>query len=97
MSDLKLDITGRNVDVTKALREHTADKLAKLQRLINDPLEAHVVLRIDKHRQVAEIQIKTRSIVLTGTEETGDLYASIGAGTSPSSRVRGRTASTPGW
>ena len=44
MSDLRLDITGRNVDVTRALREHTAEKLSKLQRLVDGPLEAHVVL-----------------------------------------------------
>ena len=50
----------------------------KLERLVDGPSEAHVVLRIDKHRQSAEIQFKSRSIVLSGTEETGDLYVSIG-------------------
>ena len=75
---MKLDITGRNVDVTVALREFTEDKLRKLERLVDGPFEAHVVLRIDKHRQSAEIQFKSRSIALSGTEETGDLYASIG-------------------
>jgi putative sigma-54 modulation protein len=75
---MKLDITGRNVDVTVALREFTEDKLRKLERLVDGPAEAHVVLRIDKHRQSAEIQFKSRNIVLAGTEETGDLYASIG-------------------
>lgn len=75
---MKLDITGRNVDVTVALREFTEDKLRKLERLVDGPAEAHVVLRIDKHRQSAEIQFKSRNIVLAGTEETGDLYVSIG-------------------
>jgi len=75
---MKLDITGRNVDVTVALREFAEDKLRKLERLVDGPSEAHVVLRIDKHRHSAEIQFKSRNIVLSGTEETGDLYASIG-------------------
>jgi putative sigma-54 modulation protein len=75
---MKLDITGRSVDVTVALREFTEDKLRKLERLVDGPSEAHVVLRIDKHRQSAEIQFKSRSIVLSGTEETDDLYVSIG-------------------
>lgn len=75
---MKLDITGRGVDVTVALREFAEDKLLKLERLVDGPCEAHVVLRIDKHRHVAEIQFKSRGIVLTGTEETADLYASIG-------------------
>lgn len=75
---MKLDITGRNVDVTPALREYTEEKLGGLERLAGESIEAHVVLRIDKHRQTAEVQIKSRARVLSGTVETGDLYASIG-------------------
>ena len=60
---MKLDITGRNVNVTLALREFTEDKLRKLERLVDSPIEAHVVLRIDKHRQGAEIQIKSRNVI----------------------------------
>jgi putative sigma-54 modulation protein len=36
-----------------------------------------VVLGIEKHRHTAEIQVKSRNAVLSGTQETGDLYASI--------------------
>ena len=75
---MNIDITGRHVEVTPALREFTEDKLHKLQRVYDGPLEAHVVLRISKHRHTAEIQIKSKHLTLSGTEETGDLYASIG-------------------
>jgi putative sigma-54 modulation protein len=75
---MKIDITGRQIEVTPALREFAEEKLGKLERLLLEPLEAHVVLSITKHRHVAEIQVKSRTVVLSGTEETGDLYASIG-------------------
>ena len=75
---IQLDITGRHVDVTPALREFAEEKLSKLERLLEGPLEAHVVLIIEKHRHIAEIQVKSRSAVFSGSEETGDLYASIG-------------------
>jgi putative sigma-54 modulation protein len=75
---MKIDITGRNVEVTPALRDFAEEKLRKLERVLDAPIEAHVVLRIDKHRHVAEIQLKSRNLTLAGTEETGDLYASIG-------------------
>ena len=74
---MNIDITGRHVDVTTALREFTHDKLRKLERLLDGPLDVHVVLGIEKHRQVAEIQVKSRTAVFSGTTETGDLYASI--------------------
>ena len=75
---MKIDMTGRHVEITPALREFVEEKLGKLERLLDSPLEAHVVLSINKHRQVAEIQIKTRTAVLSGAEETDDLYASVG-------------------
>ncbi len=75
---MKIDITGRQTDVTPALRQFAEEKLQKLRKLLEDPIEAHVVLSIMKHRHIAEIQIKSRSVVLSGTEETTDLYASIG-------------------
>ena len=75
---MKIDITGRHIEVTPALKEFAEDKLSKLERLLDRELEAHVVLWITKHRHIAEIQVKSGSLVFTSTEETADLYASIG-------------------
>jgi len=75
---MNIEITGRQIEITPALREFAAEKLRKLEKLLEGPLEIHVVLAVEKHRHVAEIQVKSRTAVLSGTEETGDLYASIG-------------------
>jgi len=75
---MNIDFTGRQIEVTSALREFTEDKLSKLERLLDGPLDVHVVLAIEKHRHVAEIQVKARNGVFSGAQETGDLYASIG-------------------
>jgi putative sigma-54 modulation protein len=74
---MNVDITGRQVEVTPALRKHAEGKLKKLERLLGGPLEAHIVLAVEKHRHLAEIQIKSRTALFTGMRETGDLYASI--------------------
>lgn len=75
---MKIEITGRHIDVTPALKAHAEEKLGKLERLLDATAEAHVVLSISRHRHIAEIQIKAGHLVLSGTEETEDLYASIG-------------------
>jgi putative sigma-54 modulation protein len=75
---MKIDITGRHIDLTPALQEFAQDKLKKLEKLLQEPIEAHVVLSIVKHRHIAEVQVKSRTVAFSGTEETGDLYASIG-------------------
>ncbi len=74
---MNIDITGRHIEITPALREFAADKLGKLSKLLDGPVDAHVVLFIEKHRHVAEIQVKSRRGLFSGQEETGDLYASI--------------------
>jgi putative sigma-54 modulation protein len=74
---IHLEITGRHVEVTPALRDFAAEKLTKLERLLDGPIEAHVVLGIEKHRHFAEIQIKSKTGTFSGHQETGDLYASI--------------------
>ena len=75
---MKIDITGRQMEITPALREFAEEKLSKLERLLVGPVEAHVVLGITKHRHIAEVKVTSKSAVLSGTMETGDLYASIG-------------------
>jgi len=74
---MKLDITGRNIDVTPAIRDYTHDKLTKLQKWI-EVLETHVILSVEKHRHIVEIVLKGRHQTFTGADETGDMYASIG-------------------
>lgn len=74
---MRIDITGRQVEVTPALRKYAEDKLKKLERLLDGPLEAHIVLAIEKHRHLAEIQVRSRTALLSGVRETADLYASI--------------------
>ncbi len=74
---MNIEITGRQIEVTPALRDFAFDKLRKLEKLLDGPLDVHVVLTVEKHRHVAEIQVKARTGVFSGTEETGDLYASI--------------------
>jgi putative sigma-54 modulation protein len=74
---MNLEMTGRQVEITPALREFAEEKLRKLEKLLGGPLEVHVVLEIAKHRHVADIQVKARTASFSGMEETSDLYASI--------------------
>ncbi|HKY31780.1 MAG TPA: ribosome-associated translation inhibitor RaiA [Candidatus Polarisedimenticolia bacterium] len=75
---MKVDITGRNIDITPAIRDFTRDKLLKLEKWIDDVIEAHVILSVEKHRHQAEIVIKARHRTHAGEDETGDMYVSIG-------------------
>ncbi len=75
---MQVHITGRQVAITPALRKFTEEKLKKVEKLLGGPIEAHVVLAVEKRRHHAEIQVKSRNALLSGKHETEDLYASIG-------------------
>ena len=65
---MNLEIVGRHIEITPAMRDFAFDKLRKLEKLLDGPLEVHLVLLVEKHRQLAEIQVKTRTAVLSGAE-----------------------------
>jgi putative sigma-54 modulation protein len=75
---MQVHITGRQVVITPALRKFTEERLKKLDKLLGGTTEAHVVLAVEKRRHLAEVQVKSRTALLSGQLETGDLYASIG-------------------
>jgi len=75
---MQVHITGRQVAITPALRKYAEEKLKKVEKLLGGSIEAHVVLVVEKRRHLAEIQVKSRTALLSGAEETEDLYASIG-------------------
>ncbi len=75
---MNVEIVGRNLNITAGLRAFTEDRLGRLERVLDRPIEAHVVLWIEKRRHVAEIQVRSPNSNLSGSEETNDLYLSIG-------------------
>jgi putative sigma-54 modulation protein len=58
---MRLDITGRHVDITAPLRQIIARRLAKLERLLNDSaISGQVILTLERYRHRAEIIIHAR-------------------------------------
>jgi putative sigma-54 modulation protein len=68
---MRLDITGRHVTVTPALRELITQRLAALERLLNDAaVSALVILTREKYRHRVEIAIHAKGDhSLSGTAE----------------------------
>ncbi len=75
---MKLELTGRHVAVTPALKTFARTKLAKLEKLVGGSAEAHVILTVEKHRHIAEIVARGRSLTLSARVVTQDMYSSIG-------------------
>src|SRR3979490_2283246 len=58
---MRLELTGRHVDITPSLRRLLDTKLSKLERLLNDrAVSAQAVLTREKHRHRADITLHAR-------------------------------------
>jgi putative sigma-54 modulation protein len=74
---MRLDFTGRQLEITTDLREYTQKHLSKVTRVLRDRFEVHAILTAEKHRRIAELTLKCRDHVLVGIEETADILTSI--------------------
>ena len=58
---MRVDVTGRHVEITSPLRLLLEQRLAKLERLLNDnAISAHVILTKEKYRHRTEIVVHAR-------------------------------------
>ena len=78
---MQLQVKGRNLEVSDAIRSYAEQKLAKLERQLEDP-RVELELAVERNpsiaaSQVAEATIWTRGPVLRAREASGDMHASI--------------------
>jgi len=77
---MSVDITGRHIEITEPLRKFATDRLERLRGAIDEMLEVHFILTVEKHqRHVAEVNIKTRRDFYHAEEVSTDMYTSIAA------------------
>ena len=75
---MKIEIIGRNVQVDDRLRRAVEQKLHKLEKFLEEPVEMRVTLAAERHRHVAELHVTHRLGVLKGTEESdGNLLDAV--------------------
>lgn len=74
---MKITVTGKNIEVTNALRSVVEKKLEKLDKYFKPDIEAQVTLSVEKNRQIIEVTIPFNGVILRGEEANEDMYASI--------------------
>lgn len=79
---MRLQVKGKNVEVTPALKGYAQEKLGKLDRHLNDSARLELELAVEKNpsiaeNQVAEATIWTKGPILRASERSTDMKASI--------------------
>lgn len=76
---MNVTISGRHLDVTDGLKGHIEERLTKLASHFDKVIDADVVLDIEKHRHIAEVNVHANGIRIHGKESSLDMYASVDA------------------
>lgn len=74
---MNINVTFRHLPSSDALRDHANDKVEKFQKYLIEPVEIHFVLRVEKIRQIAEININSKNYRAHAIEASQDMYTSI--------------------
>ena len=74
---MQINLTGRHIDITPALRSFIRGKFARLKRHFDHMTNIHVILTVEKDRQKAEATIHVNRGNLFANVEHDDMYAAI--------------------
>ena len=79
---MRLQVKGKNVEVSEAIRAYAEEKLGRLERQLADPTRVELELAVEKNpsiadNHVAEATIWTKGPVLRARESSTDMRASI--------------------
>jgi putative sigma-54 modulation protein len=74
---MQFQLSGQQIEVTPALRNHATSKLDRLTRLDDRCIGLTMVLSIDKLQQCAEATLSVNGAALHAAACEADMYASI--------------------
>lgn len=75
---MKVNITGRHVEITQSMKEYVVEKAERLTRYFDRISRMQVTLCVEGDRHIAEMILSAkRGVTLIGEEIAGDMYSAV--------------------
>jgi len=74
---MHLSITFKNIDSSEYLKNYAQEKLDRLDKLLDHPGNADLVLRVEHQSRIAEINLKSNHLSIHAREENTVMHAAI--------------------
>lgn len=74
---MNIEYVARHYALDEAIRSYTEDKLEKVTKFVEEPVEIRVTFETRKHQQIADVHLSHRFGVLQATEETEAMLDSV--------------------
>lgn len=77
MMSMNIEYVGKHFELDDQIKTFTEDKLHKVTKFVEEPVEVRVTLETEKHRHIADIHIAHRFGVLQATEATDNMRDAV--------------------
>jgi len=74
---MEITVTFRHTEPIESLRQYAEEKISKIKKYLDAPLEAHIVLTVEKFRHIADVTLSLNGTPIKAVEETADMYSAI--------------------
>lgn len=75
---MQIAVNFRHMESSDAVRTYVEEKLSRVRKYIDEPIDAQVVLSVQKKiRQRAEVTMVAKGLTMKSAEEMDDMYAAI--------------------
>jgi putative sigma-54 modulation protein len=74
---MNINLTGRHLEITPAIREHVTSKLGKIKRHFDHLIDINVILSVDKLQQKAEATVHLSGKTIFAETDDNNLYVAI--------------------
>ena len=74
---MDITVTFRHTEPIESLKAYAQEKVSKIRKYLDAPLEAHIVLSVEKFRHQAAVTVSVNGTRIKGVEETEDMYSAI--------------------
>lgn len=74
---MQINLTGHHLDITDSLRNYVYEKFERIERHFDHINNVHVILQVDKVRQIAEAKLNVNGGEIFANSESEDMYAAI--------------------
>ncbi|MFZ7112732.1 MAG: ribosome hibernation-promoting factor, HPF/YfiA family [Desulfatiglandales bacterium] len=74
---MEITVTFRHMEPSESLKTYAEEKISKIKKYLYSPMEAHVVLGVEKFRHMADVTLRVDGTMIKGMEETENMYSAI--------------------
>lgn len=74
---MKINFTGRNFEIPQALKDMAMKKLEKLKKIEGEIIEATIIMTVERHNHIVELNIKGKNSSFIASENSNSMPLSL--------------------